>query len=70
MVRLATDYLDDTAEKYPNKVAFVDSNRTITFSELKKEALHIASSIISVGFLGQPIAIYLDKSVKTGMCFN
>ncbi|WP_293717976.1 amino acid adenylation domain-containing protein [uncultured Phascolarctobacterium sp.] len=69
MVRLATDYLDDTAEKYPNKVAFVDSNRTITFSELKKEALHIASSIISVGFLGQPIAIYLDKSVESIVAF-
>lgn len=42
MIKLVTDYLATSAKRYPNKVAFIDMNRSITFSELNKEAKKIA----------------------------
>lgn len=42
-IRLVTDYLDLSAEKYPDKVAFADSAREITFSEVKSESQKIAA---------------------------
>jgi non-ribosomal peptide synthetase component E (peptide arylation enzyme) len=38
MVRVVTDYLDISAQKYPEKIAFADENRSITFCRLQQEA--------------------------------
>ena len=70
MARIATDYLDITAKKYPNKIAFVDDKRELTFKQLQAEAYHIASSIIRNGFYKQPVLVYLDKSVEVITAFQ
>lgn len=70
MARIVTDYLDITAKKYPNKVAFVDDRRELTFKQLQEEAYHIASSIIRSGFYKQPVLVYLDKSVEVIAAFQ
>ena len=70
MARIVTDYLDQTAKTYPDKVAFVDEKRCITFSQLQKEAHHIASRIINEGLFKQPILVYLDKSVEVVAAFE
>lgn len=67
MTRLVTDYLDISAEKFPNKVAFADEQREITFSQVKNEAQKIAMGIIELGLFKKPVAIFLDKSVE---CIN
>lgn len=36
MARVVTDYLDITAKRYPNKKAFVDEKREITFLKYRK----------------------------------
>ncbi len=64
MARIVTDYLDSTAKRYPNKIAFVDEKRSITFSQLQEEAHHIAQTIIEAGLFKQPIMVYLDKGVE------
>lgn len=64
MVRIATDYLDISAQIYPEKIAFVDENRGITFGELQQEAYGIATQLIDIGLWKRPIAVYLDKSVE------
>ena len=61
---LVTDYLEQTAQRLPNKTAFVDEQRSITFAELRAEAMKIADVLIERGFFKQPIAIFLDKSVE------
>ena len=38
-------YLEQTSIKFPNKIAFVDDNRQVTFRELKQNSLKIASVI-------------------------
>lgn len=70
MTRVVTDYLDRTVEKYPDKVAFVDDNRSITFLCLQSEAHHIAAKIIEYGIFKQPILVYLDKSVEVIAAFE
>ena len=70
MARVVTDYLDQTAKKYPNKVAFVDEKRSITFSELQREAYCIAAKLIGANLFKQPILVYLDKSVEVITAFS
>lgn len=63
-MRLVTDYLDNTVERFPNKIAYIDSKRAITFGQLHTEANKIAGELVSNGFFKSPIAIYLEKSVE------
>jgi len=64
MARIITDYLDESARNYPDKTAFVDSKRSITFSLLQDEAYHIAMGLISLDLFKMPVAIFLDKSIE------
>ena len=69
MVRVVTDYLDATAEKFPDKIAFADEKREITFKAVQDEARHIASALIDRSIFKSPIVIYLDKSVECLVSF-
>lgn len=70
MARIVTDYLDESAQKYPDKVSFVDERRSITFSQLQNEAYHIATKLIEIGLFKKPILVYLDKSVEVIAAFE
>lgn len=45
-IQRVTDYLDKSAYKYPNKIAFTDEKREITFKQVRNEARKVASSLI------------------------
>ena len=62
MKYLVSHYLDETVDKHPNKVAFVDRNREISFQQLQEEALRVADSLLEYGFFKKPIMMYMDKS--------
>lgn len=64
MVRNITEYLDRAVLKWPNKIAFVDEHRKMTFLQLQNEAQHIACSLAKLEIRQMPIAIFLDKSVE------
>ena len=64
MSRVITDYLDEIVCKFPNKIAFQDKNRNITFKELQIESYHIAQAIINEKINKEAIAIFLDKGVE------
>lgn len=68
--RVVTDYLEETAKLYPDKIAFADSNRKITFSEIQNESYHVASALIDAGLFKKPVIIYLDKSVECVCAFQ
>ncbi|MCR5685458.1 MAG: AMP-binding protein, partial [Lachnospiraceae bacterium] len=69
MCRLVTDYLDKTVNEYPDKTAFIDFKRVITFQELKDEASAIASAIIDRNVFRKPILLFMNKSVSTVSSF-
>ena len=59
------DYLEATANKYPNKIAFADTTNRITWQELVNSAKE-KSVIISKYFsAGSAVPIMIEKSVKT-----
>ncbi len=57
------DYLEFNARKYPDKPAFIDPARKVTYQELASEADRVAKYILDLGFRGEPVAIYEEKSV-------
>ncbi len=59
------EYIEQSAEKYPDKTAFLDNEETITYKELSKRAMSIGTALAETGKRNCPIAVYLDKSVKT-----
>ena len=69
MTRLVTDYLDNSAKNFPNKTAFADEKREITFSTLQSEAKKIAQSLIDRAVFKSPVVVYLEKSVEVISCF-
>ncbi|MET8800244.1 AMP-binding protein [Nocardia sp. NPDC004568] len=47
--RVITDYLDEWASRTPDKVAFVDSRRQVTFAELKQLSDRCALGLLELG---------------------
>ena len=63
MPRIMTDFLDDAVKTHPNKAAFTEEARSLTYKELQEEAYRIAMPIIKSGFRKKPVALYFDKSI-------
>lgn len=59
------EYIEGSAAVYPDKTAFVDTEKSITYSELLHSAKSIGTALSSLGEKNRPIAVYLNKSVKT-----
>nr|MCR4787012.1 AMP-binding protein [Lachnospiraceae bacterium] len=64
-----TYYLDDTAEKFADKPAFVDENKKITFKMLRTGALKIAGELVGKGIFKKPVVVYLEKGADVITCF-
>lgn len=69
MIRNVSEYLDMSVKKYPEKKAFVDERRAITFREIQEEAYHIATELFEIKVRRQPIIVFLDKSVECVCAF-
>ena len=64
-----TFYLDETAEAYPDKVAFADEKKKITFRELRSGALRIAKVLVEKKVFKKPVVIYLEKGADVITAF-
>lgn len=64
-----TEWLDATAERLPDKIAFADEKKSVTFRELQRQAKAIASVIAKKGFFKKPVVIYLEKGVDVLVSF-
>lgn len=62
MQKSVIEYLVHTAQRLPEKVALIDDQGSITFSELLRSAFVIADSIIETGLERTPIGVYIPKS--------
>lgn len=58
------EYLEKTAEKYKDKLAFADTNREVSYSELVNNSKKIGSYIGNETIINRPIAIFIDKTVN------
>lgn len=69
MSKIVTDYLDKTKEVFPDKTAFVDAKREITFQGLYNEAIHVADTLIERNIFKSPVLLFMEKSVSLISCF-
>lgn len=61
MINSCVRFLEETANKSPEKIAITDKNRSYSFEDLKGNALKIGQSIHHLG-PNKPVAIFLPKS--------
>ena len=63
-------YLEESAVKYADKIAFFDERNSITFAELRKRAIdvgyHIRERLVG---RQNPVLIYLPKTVDSIVAF-
>lgn len=58
------EYLKQSAADYPDKIAFQDEKKSLTFSGLEKQSRELAARLHALmdGAVRQPIGVYLPKS--------
>lgn len=64
-----TEYLDATAKIFPDKVAFADEREEITFSDLQTKARRIATHLARQKIFREPVAVFMEKSVREIVTF-
>lgn len=64
MAKIILDYLEQSAEISPKKIAYADKYESISYKDLKERTYRIAYHLIKKGYRKKPIAIYLKKSVR------
>lgn len=57
------DYLEETAEKFPNKTAFADMNSSVTWMDFVTESKRLSSVIKKYFLPGAAVPVMAEKSV-------
>ena len=70
MKYLVLDYFEQTVRQHPQKIAFSDINKSITFAGLMTSAQRVASAILNMNKKTKVVAFYTDKSVGTLIGFG
>lgn len=63
------EYLENTAPRYPDKVAFSDGVDNITFSELQSRSRSIGSFLLSKGYRRESVVVLMNKHPDTIAAF-
>jgi acyl-CoA synthetase (AMP-forming)/AMP-acid ligase II len=58
------EYLESTAPRLPQKVAYSDGTDDLTFDALYRSARAVGSALLQKGFSKEPIAILMKKHPK------
>ena len=62
-------YLEATAERLPDKLAFSTGKEGMTFSELQRASASIGSRLISDGAVREPVIVFMDKHPRALAAF-
>lgn len=63
------EYLEKTAVRLPDKIAFSTGKESMTFGEVQTQAWAIGSKLLSLGLSGESVVIFMDKHPKTVTAF-
>ena len=63
------DYLEQSARRLPEKTAFADPDRSVTFGQLLYDARIIAAATARLVPPTEPVPVYMDKSVEAVQAF-
>lgn len=59
------EYLERSAERFPDKIAFADETEECTFRELRADAQRIGSALAARDCRKRPVPVLMEKSVRT-----
>ncbi len=65
----ALTYLECSAQRFPDKIAFVDVNGSFTYDELLHNTKSIGSALAKKLSIGKPVAVYMEKSIQQVAAF-
>ena len=63
------EYLEDSVKKNPDKIAFSDMEESVSYGELAHRAKRIGTAIARRLSPGNPVPVYLEKSVRAVVVF-
>jgi len=63
------EYLEDTVVRYPDKTAFTDGSRSLTFRQLSNSAKAIGTFLAQSGYGREPIVVCMKKQPETVAAF-
>ena len=63
------EYLEKTAVRIPDKVAFSTGKESMTFGEVQSEAWSIGSALCQRGLYCESVIIFMDKHPRTVTAF-
>ena len=58
------EYLEHSAQRFPDKPAYIDAKGSYTFSQLEQTARSVGSALCKNVEKGCPVAVYMEKSVQ------
>ena len=63
------EYLERSAQLYPEKPALVDERQSITFAQALEDSRRVGSSLALSLAKGQPVAVYMEKNIENLCAF-
>lgn len=69
MMENVIQWLEKTAEKFPDCTAVKDADGILSFSAYRNMSYAVSRVLISRGLCQQPVAVYLEKSAKVLIAF-
>ncbi len=69
MLHMVTQYLKESAKRYPNHPALVDNKVTLTYEQMLLHAESIANQLVCRKLFKKPIAVMMDKGAMTVAAF-
>ena len=67
--RNVLEYLENTAPRIPDKVAYADDSCELTFSQVFDRSRAIGSALIEKGYTAEPVVVFMSKSPRTVTAF-
>lgn len=65
MKKNVLEYLEDSAERFPDRTAFADEKTSCTFEQLEEAACRVGSAFAVRDCVRKPVLILMEKSVRT-----
>ena len=69
MINNILDYLESTAEKFPDKTAVIEEESSLSYSELLLRARKTGTSLARRGVLRTPVGVYMEKGISAVTAF-
>ncbi len=63
------EYLESTAKKVPDKIAFINDTESISFSNVLDNARKVGTYLSKQGFYNEPIVVFMGKKPSTIVSF-